>query len=140
MDFTLQGPLDSSFIREDPAHQSVGRMSIRPTPGGFVMESSFQIFAEFKIAHFPWSPALTAMPVSLRATNAVDVGLAIERVVDGVRVCWPYPSNGFRLQGAVMLGDWTDIGEPPVTGESMQCVTLAGGLSHRFFRLALAVP
>jgi len=141
MDFTLQGPLDGSLMREDPAKQSLGRMSIRPTSGGFVIDSSFQIFAELKVFHTPWSPALSAMPMSLRATNAVDVRLAIERLIDGsVRVCWPYPSNGFRLQGAITLGDWTDITEPPVTGESMQCVTLASGLSHRFFRLALEVP
>ena len=141
MDVTLQGPLEGSLMRENPEQQSLGRMSVRPTSGGFLIESSFQVLSELKVFHTPWSPALSAMPMNLRGTNAVDVRLAIERLIDGsVRVCWPNPSNGFRLQGAVALDDWTDIAEPPVTDESMRCVTLAGGSSHRFFRLALEVP
>jgi hypothetical protein len=139
MELTGQGPLEGSSMRESPALQSLGRLSIRPVAGGQMIASSFEIFTELNILNTAWSPALSAMPMTLRAVEEVEMRLTIERLAGGaIRICWPYPASGYKLEGGSaidMAADWVDISDAPVRAGSTQCVILPGDAPQHFYRL-----
>ena len=55
-----------------------------------------------------------------------------------VQICWPAPSDGFRLQCAPRLhlpSDWVTITNVPTLSGSQWCVTLPKSGRHQFYRL-----